>query len=203
MVETHFNIFKVLLHVTVELPPCLQKFDVKFRQCLDDIPIVVDDFFSVISNQADNKTIQNVCDRSHNNKVLRCGSDSLKEVTEKATECSQREVNEVQMSVKNTMAAYEGKCKCIKYSDFYNLMPQNNIDVCKTQMPPFPNIWKIGLTFDLLTWVSIGIIYSTRTIYLPSLKLVGQSVLELSVAQGEVDWHDLWPWTLTYWPEYQ
>ena len=30
--------------------------------------------------------------------------------------------------------------------------------------------------------------------YLPSLKLLGQSVLELSVAQGEVDWHDLWPW---------
>ena len=53
------------------------------------------------------------------------------------------------------------------------------------------------LTLDLLTWISIGVIYSSRTIYLPSLKLLGQSVLELSVAQGEVDWqfwHDLWPW---------
>ena len=129
-----------------------------------------------------------------------------------------------------------------------------NIDVCITLMPPFPNIWRIGLTFgpdlwptdlninrdhllnkdhlptkfeasganaflsypshkvletcmnfdlDLLTWIWIGVIYSSRTIYLPSLKLVGQSVLELSVAQGEVDWHDLWPWPLTYWPEYQ
>ena len=39
------------------------------------------------------------------------------------------------------------------------------------------------LTFDLLIWISIGIIYSSRTIYLPSLKLLGQSVLELSVAQ--------------------
>ena len=47
------------------------------------------------------------------------------------------------------------------------------------------------MTFDLLTWISIGVIYSSRTIYLPSLKLLGQSVLELSVAQGEVDWHDL------------
>ena len=63
--------------------------------------------------------------------------------------------------------------------------------------------WPLTLTFDLLTWKSIGIIYSPRTIYLPSLKLVGQSVLELSVAQGEVDWHDLWPWPLTYWPENQ
>ena len=63
--------------------------------------------------------------------------------------------------------------------------------------------WPLTLTFDLLTWISIGIIYSSRAIYLPSLKLLGQSVLELSIAQGEVDWHDLWPWPLTYWPKYQ
>ena len=54
--------------------------------------------------------------------------------------------------------------------------------------------WPLTLTFDLLTWISIGVIYSWRTIYLPSLKLLGQSVLELSVAQGEVDWYDHWPW---------
>ena len=55
--------------------------------------------------------------------------------------------------------------------------------------------WPLTLNFDLLTWISIGVIYSSRTIYLPSLKLLGQSVIELSVAQGEVNWHDLdlWP----------
>ena len=58
--------------------------------------------------------------------------------------------------------------------------------------------WPLTLTFDLLTWLSIGIIYSSRTIYLPSLKLLGQSVVELSVAQGLEDWHDLWPWPLTW-----
>ena len=63
--------------------------------------------------------------------------------------------------------------------------------------------WPLTLIFDLLTWISIGVIYSFRTIYLLSLTLVGQSVIELSVAQGEVDWHDFWPWPLTYWPEYQ
>ena len=61
--------------------------------------------------------------------------------------------------------------------------------------------WPLTFTFDLLTWIAKGVIYSSRTIYLPSLKLLGQSVLELSVAQGEVDWHDLWPWPLTYWPD--
>ena len=54
--------------------------------------------------------------------------------------------------------------------------------------------WPLTLTFDPLTWKSIGIIYSPRTIYLPSLKLLGQSVLELSVAQGEL----AWPLTLTF-----
>ena len=63
--------------------------------------------------------------------------------------------------------------------------------------------WPLTLTFDLLTWKSIGIIYLPRTIYLQSLKVLGQSVFELSVAQGEVNWHDLWPWPLTYWPENQ
>ena len=53
--------------------------------------------------------------------------------------------------------------------------------------------WPLTFTFDLLTWISIGVIYSPRTIYLPSVKLLGQSVIELSVAQGEVNWHDLWP----------
>ena len=55
--------------------------------------------------------------------------------------------------------------------------------------------WPLTLTFELLTWLSIGIIYSSRTIYLPSLKLLGQNVLELSVAQGLEDWHDLDLWT--------
>ena len=54
------------------------------------------------------------------------------------------------------------------------------------------------LTWPLtLTWISLGIIYSPRTIYLLSLKLLWQSVVELSVAQGVADWHELWPW-----PEY-
>ena len=39
------------------------------------------------------------------------------------------------------------------------------------------------LTFDLLNWLSIGCIYFSSTIYLPSLKLLWQSVLELSVAR--------------------
>ena len=130
------------------------------------------------------------------------------------------------------------------------------MDICEILMPPFPNISRIGLTFDLdlsptdlnidrghvlikdylptkieayeakhswaisctkygrptwpltltsdlRTWISIGIIYSSRTIYLPSLKLLGKSALELSVAQGMGDQHDFWPWPLTYWPEYQ
>ena len=35
------------------------------------------------------------------------------------------------------------------------------------------------------------------------MKLLWHSVHELSVTQGVGDWHDLWPWPLTYWPEYR
>ena len=38
--------------------------------------------------------------------------------------------------------------------------------------------------------------------YLPRF-WTGASVLELSNAQAVGDQHDLWPWPLTYWPEYQ
>ena len=55
-------------------------------------------------------------------------------------------------------------------------------------------VWPMTLTFDLLTWISIGVISASRTTYLPSLKVLRQIILELSVAQGEVNWHDLWPW---------
>ena len=51
----------------------------------------------------------------------------------------------------------------------------------------------LTLTFDLLTWITIGIIYLSWTIYLPSLKLVGQSIVELSVAQCIGAEHDPWP----------
>ena len=56
--------------------------------------------------------------------------------------------------------------------------------ICRTRCGRLA--WHLTLTFDLLTWI-IGVIYSSRTIYLPSLKRVGESVIELSVAQGEED----------------
>ena len=63
-----------------------------------------------------------------------------------------------------------------------------DLDLCSTDL----NINR-GHLLMKDSWISIGVIYSWRTIYLPSLKLLGQNVLELSVAQSEVDWHDLWP----------
>ena len=62
---------------------------------------------------------------------------------------------------------------------------RTKIDVCKTLMPLSPTYLNRFhcLTFDLLNWLSIGCIYFSSTIYLPSLKLLWQSVLELSVAR--------------------
>ena len=50
--------------------------------------------------------------------------------------------------------------------------------------------WPLTLTFDLLTWISIRIFYSSKTIYLPSVNLLGQGNVELLVAHGVGDQHD-------------
>ena len=65
---------------------------------------------------------------------------------------------------------------CLKFVSKYRYLWNTNAP------PPFPNLLRIGLTFDLLTWISIGIIYSSQNTYLLSLKLLGQSILELSIA---------------------
>ena len=61
--------------------------------------------------------------------------------------------------------------------------------------------WPLTVTLDLLTWLSIGSIYSSRTIYLPSLKLLGQSVVNYPLHKvWETDMTfdlDLWPTDLT------
>ena len=47
-------------------------------------------------------------------------------------------------------------------------------------------MWRVGLNFDL-----------------PFDLLLGQRVLEFSVAKCVVELHDICPWDLTYWPEYK
>jgi hypothetical protein len=81
--------------------------------------------------------------------------------------------------------------------------------VCKTCMP---HIWAVRctgshcvnttfvtvtLTFDLVTWKSIGVICKSRSMYLWSVMILGKSVLELSfenhlTISGHCDL-DLWP----------
>ena len=63
----------------------------------------------------------------------------------------------------------------------------------KHQCPPPPTYKEKAWPYHLLTWRLIGGIYSSRTIYLPSSKILGQSVLEILYAQGMGDQRDLWP----------
>ena len=60
----------------------------------------------------------------------------------------------------------------------------------------------IGLTFDpdLLIWKLIGIIYSSMTIFLPTLKLLGQSVLEFLSYQLHKIWGTNMTFDLYLWP---
>ena len=49
--------------------------------------------------------------------------------------------------------------------------------------------WPLTLTFDLLIWISIGSIYSSRTIYLPSLKILGKAFLSYQLHKVKGDRH--------------
>ena len=101
---------------------------------------------------------------------------------------------------KNLCTYWVGQLGLISFSSFFKILMHHKKVVCKTLMPqPFSDMWRVCLPFDLLTWISIGIIYSSRTIYLPRVKLQGQSILDLTVAQGL----GVLPSTLTVRPEYQ
>ena len=78
-----------------------------------------------------------------------------------------------------------------------------NTDVCKTLMPPFPNIWKIGLTFDPDLWptdLSINRDHLHKKEYLPT-KFEAFGTKRFWVIRRTKCGRLAWP--LTYWPEYQ
>ena len=82
-----------------------------------------------------------------------------------------------------TLGLFHGESarQCIKLSLSRQHIQLLALTWCKTKRKlfvkhgPFPkHIWiGLTLTFDILTWLSIGIIYSSSIIYLPSLKLLG------------------------------
>ena len=66
--------------------------------------------------------------------------------------------------------------------------------------------WPFTLSFDLLTWISIGIIYSPRPIYLPILKLLCTLPFMFEASWANQSWvfsysrcgSRTWPLTLTF-----
>ena len=77
------------------------------------------------------------------------------------------------------------------------------IDVCETLMPPsrtYPEkAWPLTLIFHLLTWILIGVIYSSMTIYLPSLNLLGQNFLSYQLRCDKV-WENNMTFDIDFWP---
>ena len=68
-------------------------------------------------------------------------------------------------------------------------------------MPPFPNMWKVCLAL----WPTDQNINRDHLFikdYVPT-KFEASWANRSGVSKDVGDWHDLWPWPLTYWPEYQ
>ena len=63
-----------------------------------------------------------------------------------------------------------------------DLKKTNMIQACKALMPPSPTC-ENRFDLDLLTWLSIGIIYLLRIIYLPSSKILRKSYVLYKVSE--------------------
>ena len=94
-------------------------------------------------------------------------------------------------------------------SRFYKYVQLNvgtlkeNIAVCKTLMPPFPNIKRIGLTFDTDLWpTDLNINRGHVLIKDYLLAKFGASGAKHSWVISCTRWSRL-AWPLTFWPEYQ
>ena len=74
------------------------------------------------------------------------------------------------------------------YKVTHLLAPNIKQEMLVKHVCTLPKLFTIGLTYDVPTWLSLGIIYSSRTIYRISWKLLRQRILELSVDEGVGDW---------------
>ena len=97
-------------------------------------------------------------------------------------------------------------CKrAIRGCDMAYLKTYSNKYVCETRMPPFPNLSRIGLTFDLDLWpTNLNIDRGHLLIqdYLPTT--FEASGAKRSWVISCIRWSRLaWPWPLTCWPEFQ
>ena len=94
------------------MPPCLQKFDGRFRQCMQDKHLDAEHFFKVLSNKTiDGMTTKELrkqmCDQDINPKIVQCAMSSLRETDD----CSKQEERMVQGTVKQALSQYESICK--------------------------------------------------------------------------------------------
>ena len=97
--------------IAVDQQSCSQSFDVMFRRCLNHIPMVAENFFSVVADQADNRTMKSVCDDSYSSMIQRCSHGAVQELKVTNTQCNKQEITQVRQNVKDTMSAYDEKCK--------------------------------------------------------------------------------------------
>ena len=72
--------------------------------------------------------------------------------------------------------------KTIETTTVVDLKKTNMIQACKALMPPSPTC-ENRFDLDLLTWLSIGIIYLLRIIFLPSSKILRKSYVLYKVSE--------------------
>ncbi|XP_071144831.1 uncharacterized protein [Mytilus edulis] len=98
-----------------QMPPCLAKFDKKFRACMTEKKIIAENFFKLLSNTSDGTgmTMQQLnnttCSSGMQQVIVQCASGTLQSLTSNK-ECTQQESFMVGQTLQNMMATYQSIC---------------------------------------------------------------------------------------------
>ncbi|KAJ8320138.1 hypothetical protein KUTeg_002606 [Tegillarca granosa] len=99
--------------ITPPMPPCLQKFDTKFKACMTQNNIPPDNFFKLLANTSEGTgmTLQQLknstCSAKVQQTIIQCASQSLQQIN---SECNQEQQFMVGQTLQNMMATYQSVC---------------------------------------------------------------------------------------------
>ncbi|XP_062594242.1 uncharacterized protein LOC134255747 [Saccostrea cucullata] len=103
----------VMCGVTPEMPPCLKKFDDKFKSCMTQQKVNQENYFKLLANQTEGTGMtfpqlrDSTCNKPTQQVIVGCASGGLQSL---ANECTKQEQFMVGQTLQNMMASYQAVC---------------------------------------------------------------------------------------------
>ncbi|KAK3104452.1 hypothetical protein FSP39_002380 [Pinctada imbricata] len=102
-----------LCGVQPEMPPCLKKFDTKFKGCMSQKNVNPENYFKLLANTTEGTGMnfdqlrKQTCSKTEQQTIVQCATSSLQSLV---TECTKQEQFMVGQTLQNMMASYQSVC---------------------------------------------------------------------------------------------